>query len=184
MTAKNNINYIQGNIIDAFNENKINTIAHQCNCISRNVSGFANVLFSKYSDLHATHNIFIDEKIDVFGKILEYQINNKFIVNMYSQYYPGGPSNKLFRINENEIKVDNLETREKALIQCLKQVYNLNLPDNQSIILGIPLIASGLASDKTLKSNKTDLEYFKLYIEPILQDLLSETNFKINVYYL
>lgn len=182
-TIKNNINYIQKDIIDALRKNEINAIAHQCNCVTKSVSGFANVIFNEFPMLGEGHFEYIKDKSSCFNTTYTYIENDKYLINIYSQYYPAGPSN-LFFTHNNVYYNDDFKTRCIALENCLKNIFNQALLENRELNLGIPLIASGLAADRTLKSNKTDLEYFKLYIEPILQNVLSETNFKINVYYL
>ena len=67
---------------------------------------------------------------------------------------------------------NNLENRlcmfKKSLIYMLGKVTEWGYSK-----VGLPLCHSGLAADKQLKGNKTDLEYFKEYILPTIEEVLS-----------
>ena len=67
------------------------------------------------------------------------------------------------------------------LKQCLILVKNHYIIQSH-FKLGIPLISSGLAADKQLKGTMTDLEYFKKYIGPIVEEELKDLD--VTVYYL
>lgn len=179
----NTINYIQGNIIDAWENNEINALAHQCNCVTRQVSGFARALFIKFPKFSEHHFTYIENNPSCFNTIYYEIENNKALINIYSQYYPSGPNN-LFFVRNGIYYVDDFETRCDALKNCFKTIFENVILENQGLNLGIPLIASGLAADRNLKNNMTDLEYFVVHIEPILKNIELNNNFKINVYYL
>lgn len=73
---------------------------------------------------------------------------------------------------------DTFENRCYALRQCLKELTGL-AKDKK---IGLPLIASGLAACKKRKKELTDLEYFKRYIAPIVEEELKDLD--VTVYYL
>lgn len=145
----------------------IDVILHQENCISNYYKGFAKILRGileiKWTECDRT-----------FGGVqMGYnELNNIEIYNLFSQYYPGSPT------NNREIK-DDMAIRCLKLMQCLRTIEYLV---NKDKYIAIPLIASGLASDKKLKNNMSDIEYFKTYIAPIIDVMLDGYN--INVYYL
>lgn len=98
---------------------------------------------------------------------------------MYSQYYPGSPK-------ENTTHFDTFMQRCAWLKQCLSDLKSysdyLISVYNKEVKIGLPLIASGLAADKKLKGDMTDLEYFKKYIAPIVEEELKDLD--VTVYYL
>ena len=174
------IEYIQGDIIKAFEELDDVVLLHQENCSSLHKKGFAKVLYDKYPQ--ANSNSVMSQ---YFGNIYDTNINSgKYIINLYSQYYPGNPSNKPGKYQGFEV-IDNYVNRIKALQYCLKGVVyfvdNLEetLQDKYTIIM--PLIASGLAKDST-KEYTSDLDYFQRYIASVIEEYLEDYNVK--VYYL
>jgi hypothetical protein len=171
--------YIQGNILDAFEQNEINVLLHQENCEGLSYfAGFAKVLHQKHPELTKLHQEYCKPKKEyVKGTILPYIVSEeplKIIYNLYSQIYRGQPSN-------NKQYVDSFEVRCELLRDCLNSVkthYTLF----ESGKIGLPLIASGLAADKRLKGTMADLEYFKKYIAPIVEEELKDLD--VTVYYL
>lgn len=175
------INYIQKDIFEAFDNNEINITAHQTNCVSKNVGGYALYFFDKFPQIAEKHYKYI-EKEDIFATNLYDIVDNKLLVNMYSQYYPGSPYNKKF-LYKTLTYSDIFSIRCTALKRCLQSILELKfLKDN--VILGIPLVASGIGAEVSKKVNMTDLEYFKMYIEPIVLTAFNGKNITINVYYL
>lgn len=66
-------------------------IVHQCNCLTKGAAGLAKVLFDKYPYA----NVYADRTepsvpgtIDVRGDC----IFDRGIINLFGQYYPGGPT--------------------------------------------------------------------------------------------
>lgn len=177
-----NIQYRQGNIIDALKTDEFNTLAHQCNCVTKGVAGFANVLFTEFPTLATKHYEYIKNNPNCFGTISTESVNDKLLINMYSQYYPGQPNTIDFYQNGIMYK-DDMQSRSEALTSCLKEIFEL--PHND-IQLVMPLVASGLAANRYLKNNMTDLEYFTMYIEPIILESLKENkqNITITIFYL
>jgi hypothetical protein len=79
---------------------------------------------------------------------------------------------------------DTFENRCYALRCALKEAANMI---DKSYKIGLPLIASGLAADKELKYKyalaiNPDLQYFKKYIAPIVEEEFKDLD--VTVYYL
>ena len=109
-------------------------IAHQCNCITQHSAGIAKAIFDKFPYANTYQYRpwpSILGNIDVCGTeynritLYNYPSGNiyssgvdkneyRYVINMYVQYYPGGP--KLF---------DNYELRLKNLQKCLDKVANI-----------------------------------------------------------
>lgn len=181
------IKYKRGNIIEDFEENKVNFILHQTNCVSgADVAGFAKSLTIKYPQLQQA----LDKdcnKVTLGGFRFTHIETYKSIVNIYSQYYPGAPSNDTFYNSNIGYKLtDCFFNRVKALNEVLSKLENIFSNLSKEHIIGMPLIASGLAADKGRKDTGigelSDLEYFKKYIEPEVNKYFKER--EIIVYYL
>lgn len=176
------ITYKQADIIKEFKEcPDYPILAHQANCFKMG-SGVAAAILKEWPDAQLKES---NWPIKRFGNN-EYhypKINHVYkkgmIVNMCSQFYPGpcAPSDN----------IDNFETRRKALEQCLydlRNTYELQNYDAKTkpqdmffpfpAKILMPLVASGLAADKAMKKNMTDLEYFKLYIAPVIEEILKD----------
>ena len=167
------IEYIQGDIIKAFEELDNVALLHQDNCSSLYKKGFAKILYDKYPKAN-TNSIMSN----YFGDAIKtYVDDSKCIVNLYSQYYPGKPSDKLGKYESFELP-DNYNNRIKALEHSLYETTKI--VDEGDLII-MPLIASGLAKDAT-KEYSSNLDYFKKYIAPIVEEYLKDYNVK--VYYL
>ena len=172
--------YIQKDIIQALKDGDIKILAHQCNCITgHNVKGLAKQIY----DLVPNKEIFSNNEFGAI-KVHHYQ-EDKLIINVYAQYYPGPPS-------ETEIPLD-----------VISAIYSLNVPNKQDTIatrllvwihlfeklkaakakakIGIPLIGSGLAKPKEF-SNLSSLKYFQQEIAPVLKPFVKGLN--LFVYYL
>lgn len=170
--------YKQEDIFEAFDRGDINVILHQCNCTEGMGAGFAKKVALKYKDVKDVdasfreHNLVSPEELLGIGVCIP-MWENRAICNLYSQFYTGSPKTGLF---------DNFNQRRnwlrKALIQVSESLDEYGIEGQ----IGIPLIASGLAADKSKKGSMTDLEYFKKYIEPIF--LASGLSDIITVYYL
>jgi len=161
------IKYIKGNLIQMFKENQFDYLLHQCNCFNSGV-GFAGALFNEYPDTKPLPQY---SYTHVRLGTNDYKPTlNGMIVNMFSQYNPGGCT---------DTGVDSFPIRIKALELCLKEIN-----DSISVYakIGMPLIASGIAADKVNKQGKTDLEYFLRYIAPLVNHCLPDRD--ITVVYL
>jgi len=109
-------------------------IAHQCNCISKNSAGIAKDIFNKfpyantYSDRGEPDN---PGTIKIVGDGQE----QRYIINMYAQYYPG-------KSKYPDAKLDGILTREQYFYKCLGKIAKI--PDLESI--GFPwMIGCGIA---------------------------------------
>lgn len=169
--------YIQGNLIELFKKGKFTDIAHQCNLTSnKSFAGFANYLFKEFPAA-IPHNDTIGN-IDEFGSYDYVATQYGNIVNLYSQYYPGSPTN---RFVEDSLIVDEFVVRLRALEKALGE-YKEDC-NGGKINMGLCLVGSGLAADRDLKGNMSDLEYFKQFVASIIEQF-EDSNFKITVVYL
>lgn len=123
-----NVKIVSGNLLDATEEQ---FLLHQCNCVSNGASGLAASLFQRFphANVYATRKIAdIPGTIDVRGNGKD----QRFIVNAFAQYYPGGPDTQ---------EHDGKRAREEYLRNCLLRVAQLH---PQSIALPFGL-GAGLA---------------------------------------
>lgn len=163
------IQFKQGNLLEAFENGEVNFIAHQENCVSDRYLGIAKLIHEKYPTTLTNKPI--------FGEGIYHDIDeNKIIMNMYSQYYPGSPSTKTFIKRGYEI-VDSFQTRITALSNCLETFEYIK----NDCKIGLPLIASGLAKVKE-KFHTSDLNYFKKYIFPVIEKYINHLD--VTIYYL
>jgi hypothetical protein len=169
---------VNKDLLQAFEDGDCNVILHQCNCTKGMGAGIAKKIAEKYPEVSK----FDKNNERLFGSIGIVSLikGQKAVCNLYSQYFVGSPSDDSFILPESNYRVlDTFENRIVALRHCLtsvrKKVYNHTK-------IGIPLIASGLAADKKLKGTMTDLEYFKKYIEPIVEEELKDLD--VTVYYI
>jgi O-acetyl-ADP-ribose deacetylase (regulator of RNase III) len=108
------IEIVTGDLLDS----KEKYIAHQCNCLTQKSAGTAKAIFDKYP--HA--NTYADRvDPDILGsiKILGDGIEDRFVINMFAQYYPGKPK------YPNSEK-DGLLSREKYFHKCLMKIAKLS----------------------------------------------------------
>lgn len=98
-------------------------IAHQCNCLTQNSAGMAKAIFDKfpYANTYATRTV-----ADMLGtiKILGNGEDQRYVVNMFAQYYPGKPK------YPNSSK-DGTLIREHYFHRCLLRVAEI--PNLESI---------------------------------------------------
>lgn len=124
------IEVINGNILDATEK----YIAHQTNCVSNGgAGGLAKSIFKKYpyADCYRLRTErSIPGTIDIRGN----GINERFIINLHGQMYPGDA----YVNHEN----DSYDMREKYFKQCL---YEISLIDNIESIAFPMGIGCGLA---------------------------------------
>ena len=143
---KMTIEIITGSLLDA----KEKYIAHQCNCISNGASGIAKAIFDRftYSDsysLRTTRDV--PGTIKVFG-----DDQNRYIINLFSQYYPG---------SSLKSGSDSEEARQKYFHGCLVKVSKI--PNLESIAFNWK-IGCGLAGGDW-KYYLGTLENFAKYID-------------------
>jgi O-acetyl-ADP-ribose deacetylase (regulator of RNase III) len=97
-------------------EAKEQYIAHACNCVSNNSAGIAKSIFDKFP--YANTYINRIEK-DQPGTIKILGNNNqRFIINMFCQIYPGAPKYPTFGL-------DGIISREKYFHKCLMEIAKI-----------------------------------------------------------
>lgn len=98
-------------------------IAHQCNCLTVGSFGLAKKIFDKYPEANTYR---LPEFDRVYGSISVHKISeNRTIINLYSQFYPGFPK---------RIGFDGIVSRLKAFFLCLFEVQR----DVHSSLIAIP----------------------------------------------
>ena len=101
---------IEGDILNS----NIQYITHQTNCVSSGAAGLAYYLFNKYPYSNVYKNriktIYDPGSLIVSGN----GTDQRYIINMFSQYYPGGPNEK-----------DNQQIREVYFKACLSKIEKL-----------------------------------------------------------
>lgn len=114
-------------------------IAHQCNCITSHSAGIAKAIFDKYPWANEYKRRAFPSKLGTINVFGNNNIEQRYIINMYVQYYPGKPK-----------AIDSYENR----LNCLKKCLNLisKIPDLESI--GFPFgmgcrLAGGNINDYT-----------------------------------
>ena len=107
------IEIISGDLLEA----KEKYIAHNCNCITQNSAGTAKAIFDKYPYANTYANRI---EPDVMGtiKILGNGQDQRYIINMFAQYYPGRPK------YPNSDK-DGTKTRQYHFHRCLLRVAKI-----------------------------------------------------------
>lgn len=99
-------------------EAKEKYIAHQCNCLTQNAVGTAKAIFDKFphANTYATRT-----EPDVLGaiKILGNGQDERYVINMFAQYYPGKPK------YPNSDK-DGIIVREKMFHRCLLRIAKID----------------------------------------------------------
>lgn len=103
---------VNGNLLDA----KETFIVHQCNCVGETAGGVARVIFEKWPEA----NDYIRHTHGQEGTIKVHKVEKeKYVVNMFSQFLPGGMSEK-----------DGPERRLKAFIACITELALLEQQEN------------------------------------------------------
>ena len=170
--------YVNKDLIQAFEDGDCNVILHQCNCTKGMGAGIAKKIAEKYPLVGFLDYGLIKTK-HLIGNCYAVNVGIGYIINLYSQYYVVSPSNTPLPI-EKEVLYDNFQQRIKWLRNSLQMYRNEYFEEKD--VIGLPLIASGLASDKKLKGDMTDLDYFKKYIAPIIEEELKDLD--VTVYYI
>ncbi len=148
------MNYIKGDLIQLFKEGQFDSIAHQCNCFKMG-AGIAGKLVDEFPNLK---QIAQGDPELLPGTYRTLQTPYGNIFNLFSQYKPGSC---------RMTGLDSFDIRKAYLKEC---IFELDMSENPQH-LGIPLIASGIAADPTLKIEGDDLGYFKYYIADLFKPL-------------
>ena len=86
---QSNLTIKEGNLLDA----KEKYLGHQCNCTTIRSKHLAQQVFEKYPYANTYKNrSFNPKSISIPGTIDIFENDNdqKYIINIYAQYYPGG----------------------------------------------------------------------------------------------
>ena len=149
-------------------ESKEQYIAHQCNCVTKSAAGLASYIFKKcpYSNVYYSRQHKSEPgTIQVCGD----GINNRYVINMFSQYYPGGAW--------DDFPNDTYELREEYFKKCLTAISEIN--NLQSIAMPVK-IGCGLAggnwdkylnmienfADNIYKKNRAYVTLYDLNVTP------------------
>jgi O-acetyl-ADP-ribose deacetylase (regulator of RNase III) len=113
------IEILTGDLLEA----KEKYIAHQCNCLTQNSAGTAKAIFDKfpYSNTYAGRT---EPDVPATIQILGNGQDQRFVINMFAQYYPGKPKYP-------NSTLDGVEARHTYFHQCLLRVAKI--PDLDSI---------------------------------------------------
>lgn len=107
------IEIITGDLLSA----KEQYIAHQCNCLTQNSAGTAKAIFDKfpYANSYAARDV-----ADTMGtiKIFGNGEDQRYVVNMYAQYYPG-------RSKYPASDKDGIQARLNCFDRCLLRIANI-----------------------------------------------------------
>ena len=129
-------------------------IAHQCNCVTKNSKGLAKYIFDNYPE----SNTYIDTNYKrIQGEISVHETDNFKIINMYVQYYPGGPKYKY--------KNDNEQIRLFYFKKCLEKISELNINSiSFSYGIGCGLAGGNWEKYEKMLSNFTKNSGINVYI--------------------
>jgi hypothetical protein len=180
---KQSIKFLKGDLLKAFDKGKFNCIAHQCNTLltSEHCGGIAQAIFGKYEEASVSNTNRVTEQLSRYLLLGDISVGvipgnsketDRIVFNLYAQNNPGRPTHN----------IDSIECRLSYLRECLNKVKN-NMIINYRTTLGIPLIASGLAKQNRFY-DMPDLEYFRKFILPIIEDVFKESNIQITVMHL
>jgi O-acetyl-ADP-ribose deacetylase (regulator of RNase III) len=162
------IKYKKSNLLDAFIAKEVNIIGHQCNFCCGLGAGVAKKIAELFPKIASEDYLFRNNVENSIGKILFVEVKeNMYIYNLYAQ------------INTYYTQQDTFEKRLSWLKTCLKEMKKTLSFDDR---IGFPLMASGLAANQELKGSMSDLDYFKLYIHSIVDEVLGQYN--VTIYYL
>lgn len=121
------IEIVTGDLLDS----KEKYIAHQCNCLTENSAGTAKAIFDKWPHANTYVNRIKDENglttnIDTPGHItiLGDGKTDRYVINMYAQYYPGRPKFP-------KSTLDGIPARQNYFHRCLLRVAQI--PELESI---------------------------------------------------
>lgn len=93
-------------------------IAHQCNMVSRYVSGLASDIYINYKQADKRNGTVYNK--DKYGKIDYEKFNNFGVINMYAQYLPGG-----YYVGCDKNNIDKEHNRHNAFKSCLDEIVLL-----------------------------------------------------------
>ena len=151
-----NINIIEGNLLDMFEEGKFEVIAHGCNCIGVMGGGIAfqiknrfPVAFYRYMQRYESSGLNLGD-----CQLVEYDTNKKVIFNLMTQYFTTYSNNGV-----PPFDIIAYQTALETMIKQLKDYFNED--DFPVIRVGLPRIGSGLAGGDVIGIEQVTREVFK-----------------------
>lgn len=131
LKEESNSLYIEGDLLELFEEGYFDLICHGCNCFTTMGKGLAKEIKSRFRQVYFADKATMKGDREKLGTIIPVVIKRGsvptgIIINAYTQYYYG--------------KVDSVNVDYKAITLCFKNIYN----DYKDKFIGIPLIGSGL----------------------------------------
>lgn len=118
---------VTGDLLDA----KEKYIAHQCNCVTQNCAGVAKLIFDKwpYANTYALRQLGPDGRTIPTDKLGDIVIlgdgkEQRHVINMYAQYYPGKPKYPTSTLDGSAVRLD-------FFYKCLLRVAKI--PELESI---------------------------------------------------
>lgn len=154
-----NYKLINGDLL----ESEAKYLCHQCNCVTTSYSGLAKFIFQKYpySDIYSMRENVKDLPIpgQEPGNIIICGDgeNNRYIINMIAQFYPGYA----------KFKYDTIDDRIKYFKRCLSEIKKIN---NLESIAFPYKIGCGLAGGE-----------WDIY-EKMIDDFASDVNANVYIY--
>jgi O-acetyl-ADP-ribose deacetylase (regulator of RNase III) len=103
-----------GDFLDA----KEKFIVHACNCVTQRSAGIAKAIFDKfpYANTYATRT---EPNVPATIQIMGNGQDQRYIINMYSMYYPGKPKYPYSSL-------DGFEIRQKYFYQGLLRIAKIS----------------------------------------------------------
>jgi len=150
------IKIVKGNLLDSTESH----LCHQCNCVSKNVAGLAKQIFERfpYADTYLKRQ---SPEYKKAGKISVHGNgeDERFIINMYAQIYPGKPQTSAYLSGTNR---DDRAAREILFFGCLKEIGELKGVESLSFPQGIGCGLAGGRWKRYLKMLETFEQETKL----------------------
>lgn len=149
------IKEIKGNIFDF--ENEWDAIAHGCNCFNTMGAGIARTIKERYPAAYKVDSLTKRGDKEKLGTITSIHCNNKWVINMYTQYSFASKGEDVFDYDAFRIIMKNLN-------YLIKHNYN------KDYVLAMPKVGAGLAGGDWSK------------IRQIIEEQCKDIN--VNIYYL
>lgn len=127
---------VTGNLLTAFQEGKVNTIGHQCNCFSEMGAGIAKHIKQLFPGAYEADHTFAASPEERLGKITYWTEDGKWIFNLYGQFHYG--------VGVRQTDYDALNKSMRSMLDEINKAEQTN-PKFKAVI-GFPyMIGCGLA---------------------------------------
>ena len=119
--------YVNGDLLDAFENNNFDAIVHGCNCFHLMGAGIAGMISKRFPEAYKA-DVKLTDKGDwnKLGTYTKAEYLHGDIINAYTQYNPG-------------------KCRELDLLQSISKVFKQLDKDYSGKTIGIPKIGAGIA---------------------------------------